>query len=66
MLSAQTSPKRTFKKLRAVAHTCNLSTQAVGIGNPRGLLALNNKLQPIRNPVSKKQNGWHPGDPKLT
>lgn len=37
MLSAQTSPKRTFKKLRAVAHTCNLSTQAVGIGKSPGI-----------------------------
>lgn len=37
MLSAQTSPKRTFKKLCAVAHTCNLSTQAVGIGKSLGM-----------------------------
>lgn len=37
MLSAQTTPKRTFKKLCAVAHTCNLSTQAVGIGKSLGI-----------------------------
>lgn len=37
MLSAQTSPKHTFKKLCAVAHTCDLNTQAVGIGKSLGI-----------------------------
>lgn len=65
MLSVQTSPKRTFKKLCVLAHTCNLSTQAVGIGKSLGIAGPKQQTPTYLKSCLRKTKWMAPRGPKI-